>query len=99
MTGFSDSFPDEDLMVALGDDVIYIPSVGGSIAIKAVVDEGVERVGGDGYTIDPRTEIEFLKSAISKQSKRGDIIEFNSKRFELDAVLFDDAAYIRWEVK
>jgi len=99
MSGFADDFPDSELMIMLGDDVIYIASGGGSAAIKAVVDKDVERVGNDGYTLDPRTEIEFLKSDITGYPKRGDTITYNADSFTVESVLLDDGHYVRVAVK
>lgn len=99
MANFSDLFPDDQLMTALGDDITYQPSGGGSFPIEAIVEHAVERVGAEGYTVDPRTEIEFLKSDLPNYPKSGDRIASGKDHFIVDTVIFDEGTYVRLAVK
>jgi len=99
MASFSDLFPDEIIMDSLGDDITYIYKNGGSISIKAVVEFDVERVGGDGYTIERRTEVEFLKSVINGAPSRGDSIMYDKQNFVVETVINENDAYFRVVVK
>ena len=95
MAGFSDLFPVEAIMDSLGDDITYIYKSGGSVPIKAVVEFDVEQVGGDGYTIDHRTEVEFLKSAINGKPKRDDRIIYGQQDFVVETVINENDAYFK----
>jgi len=92
-------FSDDALMTGLGDDITYIYQSGGSIQIKAVVDQLVQDVGLDGYTIEYRKEVEFLLKSITHYPVKGDRIMFNKQSFVVESVLFDDGHYVRVVVK
>ena len=94
MANFADLFPDDQLMQALGDDITYQPSGGGSFPIKAVVEKGVEVFGADGLATGFRTEIEFLISSISFAPKRDDRISADGESFVVDAEVANDGTYI-----
>ena len=94
MANFADLFPDDQLMQALGDDIIYQPSGGGSYPIKAVIEKGVEFFGVDGLAIGFRTEIEFLIDSLSVAAKRDDRISADGENFVVDAEIANDGTYI-----
>jgi hypothetical protein len=98
MAVFADNFPDEELMTALGDDIIYKRG-SKTFAIKAIINRNVDHVGNNGYAIERRTEIEFLKSAIPLMPQRDDIIKENNMSFTIDAVISDDGVYIKVAVR
>jgi len=99
MAQFADLFPDSDLLSALGDDVTYQYSGGGSVAIEAIVERDVEQVGSDGYTSEKRTEVELLKGDLSHYPKRGDRIVVEKDNFEVSSVISDDGKYVKVAVK
>jgi len=99
MVQFADLIPDADLMKSLGDDITYQYSGGGSVAIKAYVERDVEKVGGDGYTVESRTEIELLIADLAHYPKRGDRIIAEGDHFEVSSELANDGKYIRLAVK
>lgn len=91
---FTDNFPDDELMTVLGDDITYKRG-SKSYPIKAIVEKNVERVGDNGYAIERRTEVEFLKAAIPLSPLRGDIIIEKTNKLTVDAVISDDGVYVR----
>ena len=99
MARFTDTFPDSTLMSLLGDDITYQPSGGGAYPIKAVVEFGVERIGGDGYTVEFNTEVELLINDLPVRPKSGDSLIAEGDHFLVDAVINDDGTYIRLAVK
>ena len=98
MANFADAFPDEVLLAALGDDIVYFPVLGGSYPIKAIVEEGVERMGNDGYTLESTTEVEVLISDLPITPKRNDKINMDGKTFTVDAITNNDGSYYRLTV-
>jgi len=86
-------------MSALGDVINYTDSAGSTTQLSAIIDRRVERVGADGYTIQHRTEIEFLISALAIYPSAGDTIMRNSETFIVESVLHDDGHYIRLAIK
>lgn len=99
MTGFMADFPDETLMDSLGDDVTYISNSESPKLIKATVDHDVERIGDDGYTVEKRTEVEFLLNAINNYPERGDFIIVDLDSFKVDGIISDDGKYVRLAMK
>ena len=96
--GFANAFPNQILMQTLGDNVTYI-SNSEKKDIQAVFEKDVERVGDNGYTLEHRSEIEFLKSDLSFYPMQGDYIQVNDETFTVDAVLYDDGFYVRLALK
>jgi hypothetical protein len=98
MTNFSDIFPAAAVLEALGDDVIY--KRGSKLFnIKANIEFNVEQTGqGDSHIPERRTEVEFLKSAITLQPMRGDLIKTATTTFTVDSVVTDDGLYIKVKV-
>ena len=86
--------PDDELMTALGDDITYKRGLKNS-AVKAIVDHNVQNVGDQGYVVEPRTEVEFLKTAIPWLPQRGDVITVKAVTFTVQSIIHDDGVYVR----
>jgi len=99
MAGFSSLFPDESLIAALGDDAVYLNHCSEPVSLKVVFEFDLQRTGGDGYTIESQTEVEFLQCAIPNKPARGDVIVFEDVPYEVDAITMIDDAYYRVVVK
>lgn len=96
---FADNFPDATLMEALGDTIIFIAKQGVSQATKGIIELDVERVGGDGYTVERVSEVELLKEDLAVIPDRGDFVVYKGNQYTLAALLSDDGHYMRFAIK
>lgn len=99
MSGFAASFPDDVLIAALGDDILYVHQNGSSTSLKAVVDKDTSRVGSDGFTLELRTEVELLIADLEQYPKKGDQILDGKQTYLVDSIIYNDGAYVRMTVK
>ncbi len=96
MADFADQFPDDDLMVVLGDDIEFVPKVGEKLSIKAFMHLNVERIGGDGYTVEQRNEVEILLSDLTDAPRKGDFVKHGSNTYRIDEEVSNDGDYGRY---
>lgn len=102
MSFFDDVFVDAADTIAdtFGDVVTYRPLSGGEISgVKAIKNTAAEIIGGDMETVYLGTTFEFLRSEVTVQVSRGDVIATDSGDFVVEAVLAEDAFFISVVVK
>lgn len=94
MTSFSATFPDTDIIQALGDDLIYKRG-SKKLPIKGVVEE----VGANIYIEELHFEASFLQSAIALVPQRGDLIIGNNRTYTVDMIINTDDSYYKLVVR
>ncbi|MFA5922318.1 MAG: hypothetical protein WC856_13665 [Methylococcaceae bacterium] len=90
MTRFLDKFPDDVIMVALGDEVIYTPLGGISNPITAKVNKGNQNTfAHDSYVPEKQITVDALKTDVPAIGK-GDQFIFDGSTLTVDVVQNDD---------
>lgn len=93
MSDFADLFPDDELMYLLGDDVTYSAQGGPAVAVKAIVDDALDRAEvSDSRLYEARAHIRILKSAAPDLAK-GDVFSHRGRSLTVSAVVGDDGTY------
>jgi hypothetical protein len=94
MAGFSDKFPNEKVIFALGDTVTYKRGIE-EIVITAVI----EQIGDNSKIDELKTKAEFLKSALPFNPQRGDTIICRFNTYTVDSIMQNDDNFHRLIVR
>ena len=101
MANFLLDFPDDDLMDAISDEVVY-HAVGGDYTIKCAV-EYEDSIFQNDHGVDifeGRVDLELLKTEIiGDDVKRGDTFSFDGDTFEMQHPVRTNNRYIRFVCK
>jgi len=82
------------ILAAVGDDVIY-HARGGDLAIRAVVDDGVDPVySGEAYLTEGRLAIDVALADVPGLAK-GSRFSYKAKKYTVEAIVEDDGVFAR----